>query len=84
MSMTSMPDSIALVSVIYAMPVVLVGVEDQRHIADSVLDALMRCSASYGVMVPAISFRQMVWNPMRLSSLHISTYFSTVCTGLWV
>ena len=45
---------------------------------------LMRCSASYGVMVPAISFRQMVWNPIRLSSLHISTYFSTVCTGLWV
>ena len=45
---------------------------------------LMRPSASLGLMVPAMSFRQMVSKPMVLSSLHISTYLATVWTGLWV
>ena len=83
-SMTSMPDWMALVTVMYAMPVVQWVCRISGISPTASLMPLMRCSASYGLMVPAMSFRQMVLKPIVLSSLHIWTYFSTVCTGLWV
>ena len=83
-SITSTPDSTAFSSVMYAIPVVQWVWRIRGMSPTSSLIPQISPSASAGDMVPAISFRHRVSKPMFTSSRHISTYFFTVWTGLWV